>query len=280
MFSPSTIQKLFDQAFGEQSSSDEPPAQRSAADRKKLITQMESRFNAIDRVTCGTCWIRQSPRDEALGKCAREITISAGSARRQESFIITVDFRTKVERWMSRRRRCVGTDAIDEPPRAGIWIVDSTPRGLDESKCTLVSDLKQIETLIELIKARHERSRFRQSRNLKVTSLRKRSFNAQLKELGQKHNFAFRIGNNARDVNLSLRLNVDAKAEPTEYHLSFPQSRFGDVLEKLPGIIDKLKGLAARNVEFHTDNSSWPKFNIQSHWKQTKARKALEATQS
>jgi hypothetical protein len=127
-----------------------------------------------------------------------------------------------------------------------------------------VASLEQVEELIGRIKANQERDDLRHGRKLKITSLRQKSLTSQLKKLGLQYDFAFKVGYNVRDVNLSLKVKSPRSNRELEYHIAFPQGKFNDVLEQVEEIVVRLQMLADHGVSFQTDNKKWEE--LQGSW--------------
>ena len=135
-----------------------------------------------------------------------------------------------------------------------LWIFDAKRRTLKNPlPAVLVTEMEQVCRLVAQVKERQEVNFLKAQKKQKIAGLQQTGLLAKLKALGQERQFAFAMSENVRDVRLSIRVKQRKRA----FHFSFPKGKLGDVLDKVPGILDMLEQLDALGVHFRHETSYW-----------------------
>ena len=231
-----TLRKLFREALGTDDD-DVVGLQIPNDDRLDWLTQLASDLSSVDRLDAT---IRD---DEYIA-----LRISPSGESRQDSEWFMVYFGPSP----------LSTGRSDD---SGLWIADATYRRRRQAETS--APVKQVDLILrfaELVKAKQEQIRLRKQRNSKLTNLKQRSLKSRLIDLGQTHRFSFCLGENKRDVNLSIRVGGKKAA----YHIAFAKGKLDAVLEQIPDLIATLENLRSLGVNFRTNNKAW--IHSQSDW--------------
>lgn len=138
--------------------------------------------------------------------------------------------------------------------RTGLWIADATYRRRRKAETeSPVQNVEQIKRFIDAVKAKQDQTKLRDQRNIKLASLKQRGLQARLIELGEVHGFSFALGENKRDVNLSIRV----CGKKSAYHIAFPKGKLDSVLERIPDLVSTLEELRTLGITFRTNNKPW-----------------------
>ena len=130
---------------------------------------------------------------------------------------------------------------------------DSYHRKITDAERFPVSSAEEIEALIQKIKVRQERNGLREKKSAKISTLKESGMKARLRELANEIDFSFAIGQNARNVNLSIRV----AGKKTGFHFSFPKGKFDAMIEQIPELITNFETMANLGITFRTHNRKW-----------------------
>ena len=227
-----TIRKFFREIF----SGSEPVVLTNAQAQHDWLVPVQKQLDALVRVECKFRVIHRLKLSEQLNEL--DITISPNESGR---------------RWgdSERCRLAFGNGA--EGLRIGELFISEDNWQRRKIEPAKVSSAEEIVTLVDRIKARQDRSALRDKKNTKLSNLKESGMKARLRELGSEYDFCFAIGQNARNVNLSLRV----AGRKTGFHFSFPKGKFDEVIEALPQLLENFEHMAGMGMTFRTNNKKW-----------------------
>ncbi|MEQ1826948.1 MAG: hypothetical protein ABL921_13420 [Pirellula sp.] len=134
-----------------------------------------------------------------------------------------------------------------------LCLIDSNYRRRNRMEPVPVCHIDQVVAFVLSVQQQQDRRFLRVKKSEKVATFQQLGLAAKLAELGEQHRFAFAIGQNARDVLLSIRV----KGRKTGFHFSFPKGKLEAVIEQVPQMIADLERLSTLGVSFRTDNKKW-----------------------
>lgn len=208
-----------------------------AKKREKWLEDLAAKLSKIDRVEA-------SVREGFY--IALKIRESATSGRNLEWFMLN---------FFPYEAMTMQTD------RTGLWIADATYKRRRKAETEApVQDVAHILEFIEAVKAKQDRAKLLVQRNSKLTGLKQRGLKSRLTDLAKEHGFSFALGENKRDVNLSIRV----CGKKSAYHIAFPKGKLDAVLEQVPDLVKTLETLRTLGINFRTNNKPWA--HNQSDW--------------
>ncbi len=217
----------------------EPVRIEKTPDQIEWLKPVQKQLDALIRVECKFHVIHRLKLSEQTSQL--DITVSPNESGR---------------RWGDSERFKLYFS--DETGREGLLLMsDDGWRRRDVGE-GIVSNVEEVEKLVGLVKGRQDRNALRERKSEKLSTLKESGMKARLRELGNEMDFSFAIGQNARNVNLSLRV----AGKKTGYHFSFPKGKFDSMLEQLPELISNFENMANLGIAFRTNNRKWQ----QSEW--------------
>ena len=136
----------------------------------------------------------------------------------------------------------------------GLWLVERSPRKSTTVRPVgAVTNPDQVTNLVVEVLALQERNNLRNKRRDKMANLKQTGLTGRLRKLGREHNFSFAIGQNKRDVNLSIRI----RGRKRGFHFTFPKGKLDAMLETLPDLVAMLERLQGLGIAFHKNTKRW-----------------------
>lgn len=134
-----------------------------------------------------------------------------------------------------------------------LHLFDSHYRRKSSADNAVVHNEQQLLAFILAVQDYQDRRNIRIKRNEKTTSFQQHGLTARLRMLSEEHGFSFAIGQNRRDILLSIRIGN----RKTGFHFSFPKGKLNAVIDQIPNLICSLSALTKLSVSFRTDNRKW-----------------------
>lgn len=200
------------------------------AERQKLLEGLKPKLESLGRIGCRYYIDRSNKDDDGY----LSIKVEQGA-----------DQRSGID-WFQIRFAPVNEELH-------LYLFDSSYRHKNQAPGSKVTDIDQVTKFLLAVLARQDKTHLRVKKKEKTANFQQMGLAARLTELAQRHRFAYAIGQNNRDVLLSIRVG----RYKTGYHFSFPKGKLAAMIEQVPEMITSFERLRSLGVMFRNDNSRW-----------------------
>ena len=235
MLSLPTLKKLLRECFPEEELAQCGALIIAVNQRKHWLGELQQRLERNPRVSCRVEETHDSPRVQL------SVTVKGVSGKWNANDGFRLEFSTIKD-------------------YQGLWLLDSSLYQAARVSPVLVASIEQLESFLSIVQARQDHDHLRVKKSEKQLGFQKSGLKARLRELGKKHQFAFALSHNTRDIHLSIRVG-DSKSG---YHFAFAKSKLEAMLDQVPELVSMLERMQSIGIHFRKANhphAQWIEMN-------------------